>query len=101
MIFILLEYSNDVSIEEFVADVAALVNRSQEKAQEWLVKLKSEDILTVGDLRDLLEEDWASLGLTVFASRVMKNALKGKGAKPLSLDMLSPRVSGRVPDTSL
>lgn len=34
--------------------------------------------MTVGDLRDLHDEDWAGIGLTVFALRAMKNMLKGK-----------------------
>lgn len=34
--------------------------------------------MTIGDLRDLHDEDWSSLGLTVFASRALKNALQGK-----------------------
>lgn len=92
------EYSNDCSIDEFVVDVAALVNRSAEKASEWLKKLKSEDILTVGDLRDLIEEDWMKLNLTVFAMRALRNALRGK-FKPSGLELLSPRVSGKISET--
>lgn len=34
--------------------------------------------MTVGDLRDLHDEDWAGIGLTVFALRALKNMLKGK-----------------------
>jgi WNK lysine deficient protein kinase len=93
------DYSSDCSVEEFISDVAALVNRPAEKAHEWLVKLKSEDILTVGDLRNLLEEDWQRLNLTVFATRVIRNALRGKG-KPIGLDLMSPRVSGKIPDSA-
>lgn len=89
------EYHNDHLIEDFIQDVAALVNRPIEKANEWLLKLKGQDILTVGDLRDLHEEDWARLGLTVFASRAIKNALRGKG-KPAGLELMSPRVSGKI-----
>jgi hypothetical protein len=40
--------------------------------------------MTVGDLRDLHDEDWASLGLTVFASRALRNALHGKGNRNIS-----------------
>lgn len=90
------EYSNEVSIDEFIMDVAVLTNRPQEKALEWLVKLKNEDILTVGDLRDLHEEDWPKLNLTVFACRAIRNGLRGKSAgKMPALDHLSPRVTGR------
>ena len=34
--------------------------------------------MTVGDLRDLHDEDWAGIGLTVFAQRALKNMLAGK-----------------------
>jgi WNK lysine deficient protein kinase len=93
------DYHNDCLIEEFISDVASLVNRPVEKANEWLIKLKGEDLLTVGDLRDLLEEDWARLNLTVFATRAIKNAIRGKG-KPVGLDSLSPRVSGKIGETA-
>ena len=93
------DYANDCPVEEFIGDVAALVNRPAEKAQEWLIKLKSEDILTVGDLRNLLEEDWQRLNLTVFATRVVRNALRGR-VRLSQLDLMSPRVSGKIGDTS-
>lgn len=32
--------------------------------------------MTVGDLKELLDEDWSSLGLTVFAVRALKNMLR-------------------------
>lgn len=32
--------------------------------------------MTVGDLRELLDEDWSSIGLTVFAIRALKNMLR-------------------------
>lgn len=95
------EYSNDCSLDEFITDVASMLNRPMEKAQEWLARLKSEDIMTVGDLRDLIEEDWARLNLTVFATRAIRNALKGKAIKPGAIDLLSPRVSGKIPNESL
>lgn len=72
------EYPDDTPIEEMVHDTASINNRSLDKAAEWLVKLKAQDILTVGDLRDLLDEDWANLGLTVFASRALRNCLRGR-----------------------
>ncbi len=94
------DYPNEHPIEEFILEVASNVNRPTERAQEWLATLKAEDILTVGDLRDLLEEDWSRINLTVFATRVIKNALCGKPLRPAlaaGLDVLSPRVSGRIP----
>ncbi|KAI8910611.1 kinase-like domain-containing protein [Powellomyces hirtus] len=76
------EYADDRPIEEMVMDTAIATNRGMEKANEWLAKLKNQDIMTVGDMRELHDEDWASLGLTVFASRALKNVLYGKPARP-------------------
>ncbi|KAJ3020852.1 signal transducing kinase of the PAK [Thoreauomyces humboldtii] len=76
------EYADDRPIEEMVMDTAIATKRGVEKANEWLAKLKNQDIMTVGDMRELHEEDWASLGLTVFASRALKNVLYGKPARP-------------------
>lgn len=45
--------------------------------------------MTVGDLRDLHDEDWIGIGLTVFALRALKNMLKGK-KQPTSPPRLSP-----------
>lgn len=73
-----LEYSNDTDIETFVRDCAVASHRNVDKAIEWANKLKDQDIMTVGDLRDLHDEDWAGIGLTVFALRALKNMLKGK-----------------------
>ncbi|ORX58150.1 kinase-like protein [Hesseltinella vesiculosa] len=72
------EYGDDTDIDVFVRDCALAAHRSQEKAQEWSKKLQNQDIMTVGDLRDLHDEDWAGIGLTVFALRALKNMLKGK-----------------------
>ncbi|KAJ3139812.1 ATP binding [Geranomyces variabilis] len=77
------EYADDRPIEEMVLDTALATNRGPEKAEEWLSKLKNQDIMTVGDMRELHDEDWASLGLTVFASRVLKKALHGRPARPI------------------
>ncbi|KAI8826681.1 kinase-like domain-containing protein [Fimicolochytrium jonesii] len=76
------EYTDDRPIEELVMDTALATNRGTDKAYEWLAKLKDQDVMTVGDLRELHDEDWASLGLTVFASRALKNVLYGKPARP-------------------
>lgn len=90
---ILKEYPNEVSVDDFIMEIAAATNRPLEKAQEWLSKLKSQDIVTVGDLRELLDDDWSKLNLTVFAARTIRTALKGK----LRIDSLSPGVSGKAP----
>ncbi|KAJ8660563.1 hypothetical protein O0I10_003610 [Lichtheimia ornata] len=75
------DYADDADIEVFVRDCAEATHRSEDKAQAWIKKLKDQDIMTVGDLRDLHDEDWAALGLTVFASRAIKNMLRGKSSK--------------------
>ena len=85
------DYPNDFPIEDFVLDVASNCNRDADKANEWLSKLKNQDIMTVGDLRDLLDDDWAHLNLTVFASRALKNGLQSTTRKVPS--SLSPRMS--------
>jgi len=43
----LLEFSHDTPIEELVQDTATAYNRGPDKAGEWLVKLKNQDIMTV------------------------------------------------------
>jgi hypothetical protein len=73
-----LEYSDDTTIDVFVRDCAKATHRNMDKALEWIKKLQNQDIMTVGDLRDLHDEDWAGIGLTVFALRALKNMLKGK-----------------------
>ncbi|CAB4412737.1 unnamed protein product [Rhizophagus irregularis] len=69
------EYPDDTPIEQFVRDTALAINRDTEKANDWSKKLKNQDIMTVGDLRALMDEDWGQIGLTVFALRALKNAL--------------------------
>lgn len=56
-----LDYTDEQAIDELVKDTAILTKRGLEKANEWLAKLKSQDVMTVGDLRDLQDEDWQSL----------------------------------------
>ncbi|KAI9106273.1 kinase-like domain-containing protein [Phlyctochytrium arcticum] len=75
-------YHLDWSDVNMVMDTAIATNRGVEKANEWLAKLKAQDIMSVGDMRELHDEDWSSLGLTVFASRALKNVLYGKPARP-------------------
>jgi WNK lysine deficient protein kinase len=50
-----------MDIEELVRDTAISTKRGLEKANEWLAKIRAQDVMTVGDLRDLQEEDWQSL----------------------------------------
>ncbi|KAG0244970.1 kinase-like domain-containing protein [Mortierella sp. GBAus27b] len=78
------EYSLDAPIEDLVNDTAMAYHRGPDKAKEWLAKLKSQDIMTIGDLKDLQDSDWAGFGLTVFASRALRNQLLGKRPNPLS-----------------
>ncbi|KAI8374643.1 kinase-like domain-containing protein [Radiomyces spectabilis] len=75
-------YAADVSIDDFVRDTAVATNRNREKAMEWAAKLKDQDIMTVGDLSGLQDEDWAGIGLTVFAVRALKNMLVIQPSKP-------------------
>ncbi|CAO3591869.1 unnamed protein product [Absidia cylindrospora] len=75
---ILEEYSDDTTIDVFVRDCAVATHRNADKAHQWINKLQNQDIMTVGDLRDLHDEDWSGIGLTVFALRALKNMLKGK-----------------------
>ncbi|KAI9310166.1 kinase-like domain-containing protein [Dichotomocladium elegans] len=70
------EYSDDTSISVFVQDCALAAHRNPDKAQEWVRRLQSQDVMTVGDLRHLHAEDWDHLGLTVFALRAIKNLLE-------------------------
>ncbi|KAI8376940.1 kinase-like domain-containing protein [Blakeslea trispora] len=72
------DYPDDTCIDTFVYDTAKATNRDPLKADEWLQRLKDQDIMTVGDLRELLDEDWSGIGLTVFAIRALKNMLRSK-----------------------
>ena len=92
------DYPNEFPIDDFVLDVASNCNRDADKANEWLLKLKNQDIMTVGDLRDLLDDDWAHLNLTVFASRALKNGLQSARKQSSSM---SPRLSLSSNQTAL
>ncbi|KAF9336822.1 hypothetical protein BGZ91_009802 [Linnemannia elongata] len=72
------EYSMDAPIEDLVNDTAMAYHRGPDKANEWLAKLKNQDIVTIGDLKDMQDSDWAGFDLTVFASRALRNRLFGK-----------------------
>ncbi|KAG0168728.1 signal transducing kinase of the PAK [Apophysomyces sp. BC1034] len=76
------EFTDDTSIDEFVRKTAAASKRDADKASEWATKLTAQDIMTVGDLRELLDEDWSAIGLTVFAVRALKNMLNSNGKSP-------------------
>ncbi|KAF9086947.1 hypothetical protein BGX27_003038 [Mortierella sp. AM989] len=78
------EYSVDAPIEDLVNDTAMAYHRGPDKANEWLEKLKKQDIMTIGDLKDLQDSDWAGFDLTVFASRALRNRLFGKRPNFLS-----------------
>ncbi|KAF7723926.1 ATP binding [Apophysomyces ossiformis] len=90
---ILEEYADDTDISVFVRDCAVAAHRNVDKATEWTRKLKSQDIMTVGDLRDLHDEDWAGIGLTVFALRALKNMLKGKRLAGQTINTLMSGIS--------
>ncbi|OUM65396.1 hypothetical protein PIROE2DRAFT_60051 [Piromyces sp. E2] len=64
--------SSDRPIDDLVKDVCISTNRNLDKANEWIQRLKGQDIMTVGDLRELHDEDWNGLGLTVLACRLLK-----------------------------
>ncbi|KAI8072643.1 kinase-like domain-containing protein [Gongronella butleri] len=95
---ILNEYSDDTTIDEFVRDCATATHRNEDKAYQWINKLKNQDIMTVGDLRDLHDEDWNGIGLTVFALRSLKNMLKGK--KHQAAHLTSDTASSSPPDSA-
>lgn len=95
------EYADSSSVEDFVHDVAIATNRGSEKAKEWLAKLQNQDIMTVGDLRDLEDDDWSGMGLTVFACRALRNALTGRSRPPAHNSSLSGKdSSSSLPDVT-
>ncbi|KAI9023680.1 putative serine/threonine-specific protein kinase pkpA Phycomyces blakesleeanus [Phycomyces nitens] len=94
---VLAEYSNDTSIDKFVMDTAGATNRSKDKEKQWAAKLQDQDIMTVGDLRDLHDEDWSGIGLTVFALRALKNMLAGKKAAVMQRGLQGTRSGASTP----
>ncbi|KAI9306926.1 kinase-like domain-containing protein [Cunninghamella echinulata] len=94
------EYSDDTTIDVFVRDCAVATHRNAEKAHQWINKLKNQDIMTVGDLRDLHDEDWSGIGLTVFALRALKNMLKGKKLQPSIITNLNTEGGPNTTSTS-
>ncbi|ADM11513.1 Ser/Thr protein kinase [Encephalitozoon intestinalis ATCC 50506] len=87
------KYDEDVSIEEFAADVSVATKRSSETVTNWIKAFKSNDIDSVFELKILVDEDWDKLGLTVFSSRAMKNMLYGVGKIPLKEKQLPTNTS--------
>lgn len=70
-------YEDSCNVQELVSEAARITQKTEEKSKEWLEVLNAQDIVTVGDLRGLHDEDWNNLDLTVFARRALKNALYG------------------------
>ncbi|KAM3579647.1 hypothetical protein VKS41_008099 [Umbelopsis sp. WA50703] len=97
---VLAKYADEDSIEGLVMAAATATNRGRDKATEWVHKLHDQDIMTVGDLRGLHDEDWAGLGLTVFALRALKNTLKGKRPSVRSNSISDVEVPGSIEDMS-
>ena len=50
--YIIKEISNDRTIDDLVKDVCVNTNRNFDTANKWIQTLKSQDIVTVGDLRE-------------------------------------------------
>lgn len=88
LIHVCLGFTDEDSIDDFVRETAIATNRGADKADAWAAKLKDQDIMTVGDLRGLLDEDWLAIGLTVFASRALKNMLRNNEKKSKSPDVI-------------
>lgn len=72
------DYDNNLSIKEFLVDVCGLIERP-ELASSWENKLMAQDVRTVAELKSLHQDDWARLGLSVFAHRILKNVIFRKG----------------------
>ncbi|KAI5170603.1 WNK lysine deficient protein kinase [Nematocida sp. LUAm3] len=68
------EYENDSTVEELLLDVAQKHARI-DLYNDWVQKVKCQDIRTVGELKQLKEEDWNHLDLSVFAQRAIRNAI--------------------------
>ncbi|TPX42104.1 hypothetical protein SeMB42_g01197 [Synchytrium endobioticum] len=68
------EEAANLSIEELVCFAARNIRRDASKAGEWATILKTHEIMTVGDLDYLEEEDWDRLGLSLLAVRAIRKA---------------------------
>lgn len=71
-------YESSRPVEDLLADVANRQKRP-ELLSEWLQKVKCQDIRTVGEMKILQQEDWEHLDLSVFAYRVIRNAVFRQG----------------------
>jgi len=92
------DYFNDLPVEE-LAKFTAASNNKADKIKEWTQKLRDQDIVTIGDLKELHDEDWAGLGLTVLATRLLKNALYKKLHDNMSPQQYSlPRINSPPSD---
>ncbi|KAM0675273.1 hypothetical protein GVAV_001098 [Gurleya vavrai] len=93
-------FKDDLSIEDFVKETAALTKRDSETAVGWIKILKNNEIEKILDLKILVEEDWSRLNLTVFASRAMKNMIYGKDKNPLREKDLNTNTHMIIDDTT-
>lgn len=59
--FPLKEYQDEELVSTLVEDVAIATKRGLDKAAEWLVKLHQQDVMTIGDMRELDDDDWPNL----------------------------------------
>lgn len=55
------DYQDEELVSTLVEDVAIATKRGLDKAGEWLVKLHQQDVMTIGDMRELDDEDWPNL----------------------------------------
>lgn len=95
-------FPDEMLIDEFIKETAIVTKRDDNIAQTWIKTIKTQEIKTVGDLKILVDEDWSSLGLTVFSSRAMKNMLYGKDKHPLKeKDLTLNNYASFVDDTTV
>ncbi|KAI5180928.1 hypothetical protein NEOKW01_1169 [Nematocida sp. AWRm80] len=67
-------YENEHTVEQLLIETADKHNRP-DLLNDWLQKVKCQDIRTVGELKLLRETDWEHLELTVFSYRAIRNAV--------------------------
>jgi WNK lysine deficient protein kinase len=72
------EYEEKMEIKQFVEDVSAWVGRPG-LSGVWELKLLTQDVRTMGELKSLHQNDWDRLGLSVFSYRIIKNVVFRKG----------------------
>lgn len=91
-------YPDETPICDFVRETSIVTKRDIETANGWIKALKGQEIEKISDLRILVDEDWDSLGLTVFSSRAMKNMLYGKDKHPAKEKDLGPNTCSSFDD---